>query len=187
MQAKKTLGENAAIEIGTDFAFDEASNGRSLLARVGEECLEALSDDFVKKRLLRLVALVVGQVDPVRDRVGVQSKCRRIASVGGGSCKQPLFPSRCGLSEAGVHSGGGSRAGRGGISFAITASLPPARSGAALWFATARSLVESRPPHACGEIWVACFAIRLATFDTPGINPTEQLEGRSLSCRVIDV
>jgi hypothetical protein len=85
VQAKKTLGEDAAIEIGTDFAFDEASNGRSLLARVGEECLEALSDDFVKKRLLRLVALVVGQVDPVRDRVGVEIKCRRIASVGGGA------------------------------------------------------------------------------------------------------
>jgi hypothetical protein len=187
VQAKKTLGEDAAIEIGTDFAFDEASNGRSLLARVGEECLEALSDDFVKKRLLRLVALVVGQVDPVRDRVGVEIKCRRIASVGGGACKQPPFPSRCGLSEAGGHSGGESRAGRGGISFAITASLPQARSGAALLFATARSLVESRPPHACGEIWVACLAIRLAAFDTPGIIPNAQLEGRSLSCRVIDV
>ena len=72
MQAKKTLGEDAAIEIGTDFAFDEASNGRSLFARVGEECLEALSDDFVKKCLFRLVALVVGHVDPVRDRVGVR-------------------------------------------------------------------------------------------------------------------
>jgi hypothetical protein len=87
----------------------------------------------------------------------------------------------------GGHSGGGSRAGRGGISFAITASLPQARSGAALLFATARSLVESRPPHACGEIWVACLAIRLAAFDTPGIIPNAQLEGRSLSCRVIDV
>jgi len=72
VQAKKTLGENAAIEIGTDFAFDEASNGRSLLARAGEERRELLADDFVKKRLLRLVALVVGQMDPVRDRVGVR-------------------------------------------------------------------------------------------------------------------
>ena len=71
MQAKKTLGEDAAIEISTNFALDEASDGRSPLARVGEECLDALSDDFVKKRLLRLVALVVGHVDPVRDRVGV--------------------------------------------------------------------------------------------------------------------
>ena len=72
MQAKKSLSEDAAIEIGTDFTFDEASNGCSLLARVGEECLEGFSDDFVEKRLLRLVALVVGQVDPVRDRVGVR-------------------------------------------------------------------------------------------------------------------
>ena len=124
MQANKPSGEDAAIEIGTGFAFDEASNGRSLLARVGEECLEALSDDFVKKRLLRLVALVVGQVDPVRDRVGVEIKCRRIASVGGGACKQPPFPSRCGLSEAGVYSGGGSRAGRGGLYYLPAAQKP---------------------------------------------------------------
>ena len=73
MQAKKTSRKDAAIEIGTDFPLDEASNGCSLLARVGEERLEGLSDDFVKKCLLRLVALIAGMiddhVDPVRDRV----------------------------------------------------------------------------------------------------------------------
>jgi hypothetical protein len=37
--------------------------------RIGEEGLEVVSDDFVEKCLLRLVALVVGQVDLVRDRV----------------------------------------------------------------------------------------------------------------------
>ena len=31
---------------------------------------EGLSDNFVEKRLLRLVALVVGHVPPVRDRGG---------------------------------------------------------------------------------------------------------------------
>jgi hypothetical protein len=71
MQAKKTSSEDATIEIRTDFAFNEASNGRSLLARVREKGLEVLSDDFVEKRLVRLVALVVGHVDPVRDRAGV--------------------------------------------------------------------------------------------------------------------
>jgi hypothetical protein len=76
MQAKKASSEDAAIEIRADFAFYEASNGCSLLARIGEECLECVSDDFVGKRVLRLVAFVVGHVDPVRDRVGVREKRR---------------------------------------------------------------------------------------------------------------
>ncbi len=50
MKAKKAPSEDAAIEIRTDFALDEASNGRSLLARVREEGLELLPDDFVKDR-----------------------------------------------------------------------------------------------------------------------------------------
>jgi hypothetical protein len=41
--------------------------------RIGEEGLEVVSDDFVEKRLLRLVALVVGHVDPVWDRVKVRA------------------------------------------------------------------------------------------------------------------
>ena len=88
MQAKKTLGENAAIEIGTDFAFDEASDGCSLLARVGEECLEVLSDDFIEKSLVWLVTLVVGQLDPVRDRVGVRRAS--VDELGAPVCVQPL-------------------------------------------------------------------------------------------------
>ena len=90
MQAEETSSENAAIEIGTEFAFDKASNGCSLLDRVGEECLELLADEFVKKRLLRLVALVVGHVDPVRDRVGV----RRVSvdELGSPVFVQPLEP-----------------------------------------------------------------------------------------------
>jgi hypothetical protein len=71
VQAKKAPSEDAAIEIRADFALDEASDRRSMLARIGEARLKCLSDDFVKKRLLRLVALVVGHVDPVRNRVGV--------------------------------------------------------------------------------------------------------------------
>ncbi len=59
MQAKKTPSEDAAIEIRADFAFDEASNGRSLLARVREDGLELLPDDFVKESLLGLVAFVL--------------------------------------------------------------------------------------------------------------------------------
>jgi hypothetical protein len=70
MQAKKTSREDAAIEIGPDLTFDEASGGRPLLTRVGEEGLEVLLDDFIEKSLVWLVALVVDQVAPVRDRAG---------------------------------------------------------------------------------------------------------------------
>ncbi len=72
MQAKKAPSEDATIEIRADFAFDEASNGCSLLACIREERVECLSDDFVEKRLFRLVTLVVGHMDPVRDRVEVR-------------------------------------------------------------------------------------------------------------------
>jgi hypothetical protein len=59
MQAEKTSREDATIEIRSDFALDEASNGCSLLARIGEERLKCLSDDFVEERPLRLVAFVL--------------------------------------------------------------------------------------------------------------------------------
>ena len=59
MQAEKAPSEDAAVEISADLAFDEASNGCSLLARIGEKRLKGLSHDFVEKRLLRLVALVL--------------------------------------------------------------------------------------------------------------------------------
>jgi phosphoenolpyruvate synthase/pyruvate phosphate dikinase len=69
MHAEKTSSEDATIEIRTDLAFNEASNGCSLLARVREKNLEVLPNDFVKKRLLRLVALVLCHSNPARDRV----------------------------------------------------------------------------------------------------------------------
>ena len=90
MEAEEASSENAAIEIGTDFAFDEASNGCSLFARVGEECLEALSDDFNEKSLVWLVTLVVDQVDPVRDRVRVRRAS--VDELGVSVCAQPLEP-----------------------------------------------------------------------------------------------
>ncbi len=77
MQAKEAPSQDATIEIGANFTFDKASNGGSLLARVREKSLEILSDDFVEERLLGLVALVVGQMDPVRDGVGVRVRTVR--------------------------------------------------------------------------------------------------------------
>ena len=41
--------------------------------RTREEAFQLLADDLVKEGLLRLVALVVGHLDPVRDRVGVRT------------------------------------------------------------------------------------------------------------------
>jgi hypothetical protein len=36
-----------------------------------ERAFQLLAHDLVEERLLRLVALVLGHLDPVRDRVGV--------------------------------------------------------------------------------------------------------------------
>ena len=41
--------------------------------RTREEAFQLLADDLVKEGLLRLVALVIGHLDPVRDRVGVRT------------------------------------------------------------------------------------------------------------------
>ncbi len=76
MQTNKTSSEDAAIEIRTDFAFDEASNGCSLLARVREKGLEVLSDDFVEQRLLRLVALVLCHASCANTRPTVYAALR---------------------------------------------------------------------------------------------------------------
>ena len=53
VQARKTSSENPAIAVGAYFAFDEASNRCTLLARVSEERRALLADDFVEKRFLR--------------------------------------------------------------------------------------------------------------------------------------
>jgi len=59
VQSKKTVSENSAVQIGAEFALDEAGHGRAIAPRSGEEGLELLPDDFVKERLLGLVAFVL--------------------------------------------------------------------------------------------------------------------------------
>ena len=71
MQAEKTSCEDSAVEVGPQLTLHESGDWRPSLVRIFEERLELLADDFMKKRLLRLAALVVGHVDPVWDRVGV--------------------------------------------------------------------------------------------------------------------
>ncbi len=59
MDTQKAVGEHTAFEIGADLALDEAGHGRTIAPRSGEEGLELLPDDFVKERLLGLVAFVL--------------------------------------------------------------------------------------------------------------------------------
>ena len=59
MQSKKTVSENSAVQIGAQFALDEASHGCTVAPGSGEEGLELLPDDFVQERLLGLVAFVL--------------------------------------------------------------------------------------------------------------------------------
>ncbi len=59
MQAEKTVSENSAVQVGAEFALDEAGHRRTIASGSGEEGLELLPDDFVKERLLGLVAFVL--------------------------------------------------------------------------------------------------------------------------------
>ena len=78
-QAQEPVGQDAAIEIGAQFALHEACDRRALFACAREEALEVLSNDFVEQCLLGLVALVLDGARPSRDRVltgGQQVWCR---------------------------------------------------------------------------------------------------------------
>ncbi len=68
-QAQEPVGQDAAVEIGAQFALYETSDRRALFARALEEALEVLSNDFVEQCLLGLVALVLDGAGPSRDRV----------------------------------------------------------------------------------------------------------------------
>ncbi len=59
MQSKETVSENSAVQIGTQFALDEAGHRRAIAPGSGEEGFELLPDDFAKERLLGLVAFVL--------------------------------------------------------------------------------------------------------------------------------
>jgi len=74
VQAQEPVGQDAAVEIGAQFALHETSDRRALLACAREEALEVLSHDFVEQRVLGLVALVLDGVGPSRDRVLIGSQ-----------------------------------------------------------------------------------------------------------------
>jgi hypothetical protein len=73
-----------------------------LLACISEERVECLSDDFVEKRLFRLVTLVVGHMDPVRDRVEVRvsvgcMRASRMSRALASRCNRWFSDDWCGL------------------------------------------------------------------------------------------
>ncbi len=59
VDAQEALGEHTIIQIGSQLAHDEVGDRWAALAGIGEESLEILSDNLVKKRILRLMALVL--------------------------------------------------------------------------------------------------------------------------------
>jgi hypothetical protein len=58
VDAKESVGEDAALEIAADLAFDEAGDGRPHRSCAGEEGLELVADDLMEKGLLGLVTFV---------------------------------------------------------------------------------------------------------------------------------
>jgi len=69
VQAQESVDQDAAVQIGAQFALYEAGDRRALLARAREKALEVLSNDLVEQCLLGLMALVLDGAMPSRDRV----------------------------------------------------------------------------------------------------------------------
>ena len=84
MDAQKTVGEHAALEIGADFALDESGDGRSLRSRSDEKGHELRANDFVEKGVLGLVAGVFGDDEASAgtgtQRRGDRSRAFRLAA-----------------------------------------------------------------------------------------------------------
>jgi hypothetical protein len=58
VNTQEPFGENPAGQVGAQLALEKAGDGGSLITSVGEKGFEILSDHFVKKCALRIVALV---------------------------------------------------------------------------------------------------------------------------------
>jgi hypothetical protein len=58
VDAKESVGEDAAREIAADLAFDEAGDGSPRRSCAGEEGLEFVADDLMEKGLLGRVTFV---------------------------------------------------------------------------------------------------------------------------------
>ncbi len=58
VDAQEAMGEHAALEVGTNLALDETSDGSTRGSGAREERLHILADDAMEERLLGLVAFV---------------------------------------------------------------------------------------------------------------------------------
>ena len=67
MNAQESFSEHPAGQVSAQLALDEAGDGCALFTGTREKTLEVLSDDFVKKCALRIVALVFDEWLPERD------------------------------------------------------------------------------------------------------------------------
>jgi hypothetical protein len=80
VDTEKAVREHAAAEEGAKLLLDEVQ-GRLLSARgAREKAFQLLPHDPVKKRLLRLMALVLGHAVPVRDRAG-EAQAQRLEPI----------------------------------------------------------------------------------------------------------
>jgi hypothetical protein len=61
VDAQEAMGEHAALEVRTNLALDEASDGSTRRTGAREERLQILADDAMEERLLGLVAFVTNR------------------------------------------------------------------------------------------------------------------------------
>jgi hypothetical protein len=66
--AQESFGQDSAGQICSQLPIDKASDGGTFFTGNREKTFETLSDDLVKQRVLRIVALVFDGVVPERDR-----------------------------------------------------------------------------------------------------------------------
>jgi hypothetical protein len=70
VNAQEPVREHATAQEGAKLLLDEARSGLLSACGAREEACELLANDPMKKRLLRLMALVLGHEAPVGDRLG---------------------------------------------------------------------------------------------------------------------
>ena len=74
VDAQESVREHAAAKEGAKFLLDEARSRLLSVCSVREEAFELLANDLMEESLLRLVALVLSNAVPHRDRVGAPWK-----------------------------------------------------------------------------------------------------------------
>jgi hypothetical protein len=74
VDAQEPVREHATAKEGAKLLLDEAGSGLLSVCSAREEASELLANDLMKESLLGLMALVLGNAVPGRDRVGAPRK-----------------------------------------------------------------------------------------------------------------